>query len=171
MVANRAHIRSFFADNDMATIAALPNHVVVAGENEATLNVGQQFFVTLFVMFFNFTNHGEQFSNVVKTLFLSGVGETGIHIRPFVVLTGSGILQIRDRIRNFAVMQQFEPNLGMFLLISGRLFENGSYLIVTILLRFGSIVRIFVAGLRFTGKSGLQIFSVCDPFNSIMGIF
>ena len=77
MVANRAYFGRFFANDDVTAVGALPNHVVVAGENKATLNVGQQFFVALLVVFFNLTDHCKQRGDMVETLFLGGFGESG----------------------------------------------------------------------------------------------
>ena len=41
MVANRTNIGSFLSNDNVTAVAALPDHFLVAGENETTLNVGQ----------------------------------------------------------------------------------------------------------------------------------
>ena len=157
MVANRAYFGRFFADDDVTAVGALPNHVVVAGENKATLNVGQQFFVALLMVFFNLTDHCKQRGDMVETLFLGGFGESGIHVRPLVILASGGIFQVGHRVRHLAVMQKLEPNFSVFFLVGCRLFKNSGDLVVSVLLRLGSIVGIFVTRLRLARESGLQI--------------
>ena len=76
MVANRAHFGSLLANHDMTAVAALPNHLLVAGENETAFNVGQKLSVTLLVMLLYLTDHGEKRRNMVKTLFLGAPSQT-----------------------------------------------------------------------------------------------
>ena len=66
MIANRANLGSTLANVDMAAVAALPNHVALAGEYQAVFDVGQQFAVALFVLFFNGTYLLKQVCNVIK---------------------------------------------------------------------------------------------------------
>ena len=73
MVANRTHFGSFLANHDMTAVAALPDHLLVAGENESAFDIGQQLSVTLLMMLLDFTHHGEKRRNVAKTLFLGGL--------------------------------------------------------------------------------------------------
>ena len=40
VVTNRTYIGSFFANDDVTAVAALPNHLLVAGENKAAFYIG-----------------------------------------------------------------------------------------------------------------------------------
>ena len=47
MRADGAHLGSILADDDMAAVGALPDHVAVAGEHKAALNIRQQLAVAV----------------------------------------------------------------------------------------------------------------------------
>ena len=57
-------------------------------------------------------------------------------------------------------MQQLKPDLGVFLLVVGRLGKQLRDLHKAVLLVLRSIIRVLVAGLGFTGKCGGK---VCWP--------
>ena len=50
MVANGANLRSLLANNDMATVAALPDAVAVTREDNALLDVLEQLAIALLVV-------------------------------------------------------------------------------------------------------------------------
>ena len=79
MAADRALQRGVLANNDVAAIAALPNAEVVANEDDATLNVLQEFLVALFVGLFDFGDHLKLISDLGEALFSS----EGLIIRRF----------------------------------------------------------------------------------------
>ena len=84
----------------------------------------------------------EQESDISKAFLLGCLGETGIHVGPLVVLTGSSICEIGHGIRNFPAMKEFEPYLRMFLLVLCCFFEESSNLYEAILDSLGSIILI-----------------------------
>ena len=62
-----------------------------------------------------------------------------------------------------AAVQVLEPNLGVLLLVGGRLLEEGGYLHKSVLLRLRCIVSVFVAGHRLAGERLLQVaFGFCS---------
>lgn len=54
MLADGANFRSVGANYDMTAVAAGPDLVAVARENEAVFNISQKSLVSFFVMLFNF---------------------------------------------------------------------------------------------------------------------
>ena len=162
MIADRADFRGFLADDDVTAVGALPDHVAFAGEDEAFLDVGKELAIAFFVFFFDLADHFEQGSDPREAFFLSGLGETVIHIGPFIVFAVSGSFQVFNGGRNFTTMQKFEPNLRMFFFVARSFFKNGSDLVIAFLLGLGSEICVLVPGLRLTGKSGLQVgFGLC----------
>ena len=74
-----------------------------------------------------------------------------------VLLAICGIVQIRDRVGHAAIMEELEPDLGVFLFVAGRLEENLGDLNIAVTLRLAGIVLVFRMRLRFAGKSRLQV--------------
>ena len=134
MIADRADFRGFLADDDVTAVGALPDHVAFAGEDEAFLDVGKELAIAFFVFFFDLADHFEQGSDPREAFFTGGLGETVIHVGPFIVFAVSGSFQVGDGIGNFTTVQEFEPNLRVFFFISGGFFENGCDLVVTFFL-------------------------------------
>ena len=54
-------------------------------------------------------------------------------------------------------MQVLEPDLGVLLLVSSRLLEEGGNLDEAVLLGLGSVVSVFVAGLGLAGEGLLEV--------------
>ena len=50
MGADGAHLGGLLAHMDVATVGALPNHVAIAGEDNAALHIGQQLQVAFLVL-------------------------------------------------------------------------------------------------------------------------
>ena len=65
MRTNRAHFRGGFAYMYMSAVAAFPDSVAVAGEDESAFDVFYQFAVTLFVPFFYGGYALEHFGDIV----------------------------------------------------------------------------------------------------------
>ena len=70
MLAHRADFRRALAYHDVAAVGALPDHIAVAGEDEAAFHIGEQLAVTLFVFFFDLADRLEQVCEMVEALFL-----------------------------------------------------------------------------------------------------
>ena len=68
MGAHGTHFRGLLADDDVAAVGALPNHVAVPGEDQALLQVLHQLEVALLVLLLNFGHALEQIGDVVKAL-------------------------------------------------------------------------------------------------------
>ena len=93
MIAYRTNFGCIFADMDMTAVAALPDHVAVAAENNAVFDVGKKLAVAFF----------------------------------------------------------------MLALDRGDTFKQRGDLLIAVLPGFGSVIGVFVAGLGFAGKGGLQV--------------
>ena len=78
----------------------------------------------------NFGHHFEENGDFGEAFLASGLGHTGVHISPFIVLAIGGILQIGLGVGHFAIMEELEPNLGMFLLVTSRFLEEVGNLVV-----------------------------------------
>ena len=90
--ANGANLRSLLANNDMATVAALPDAVAVAREDNALLDVLDQLAVALLVVTLDGANHTELSGNLLEALLVGLLGHTIVHVRPLIVLASGSIL-------------------------------------------------------------------------------
>ena len=149
MVANRANLGSLLTDHDMAAIGALPNGVLVTGEDHGLFDLAEKLAIALLMGFLNGADFLEKSSDLIETLFLSGLGETVIHVSPLEILTVSGVSEVNLGRRNRTAMEELEPNLGMLLLIFGCFLENLAYLDISVLLSPGGIIEILGVGLAF----------------------
>ena len=152
----------------MAAIGALPDHVAVAGKDQTAVDVGEKLAVTLFVLLLDGADHLEKLGDAGEALFVSGLGETGVHVGPFVVLAGRGVFEVYRRGGDVALMKQLEPDLGVLFLVARRLFEDLGDLLVAFFFGFAGIVGVLVARLRLAGESGLKILfglSALDVFH------
>lgn len=117
----------------------------------------QQRIVAFFMPFFDFADHAEQGRDFLKALFVGFLGHRVVHVGPLVAFAGRRVFQVFDCRGNFLVMQQFEPDFGVFLFVVRGLFKLVGNDVIAFFLGFGRIVGIFVARHRFAGKSGLQV--------------
>ena len=53
MGAHRTYLGGFFPYDDMATVAALPDLILVTGKDQAALYIGEQFAVAFLMLFLN----------------------------------------------------------------------------------------------------------------------
>ena len=150
MLAHGANLRRFLPDYDMAAVGTLPNGLPIAGEYQAVFHVGEQLAVTLLMLLLNLTHLVKEIGDVIETFFPRILGERGVHVGPFIILTVGSVFQILCRAAD--AVEQLEPNLGMLLLVLGRLQKQLGDLLVPVLLRLGGEVGVLVAGLRLTGK-------------------
>ena len=155
MGAHRAHLGGLLAHVDVAAVAALPDHVAIAGEHNAALHIGQQLPVALLMLLLDLGHFLEQEGDVVKALLLGLLGHGGVHIGPLIVLALGGSLQVLSG--GADAVQQLEPNLSVLLLVGGSLLKNLGDLDIAVLLGLGGKVGVLVAGLGLAGKCGPQI--------------
>ena len=105
----------------------------------------------------DFGNQIEEYGNFGETFLASCLGHAGIHVGPLVVFAIGGILQVGFGVGHLAVVQELEPNLGMFLLITGSFFEKVGDLVVAFLAGLGGVVSLLVAGLGFASECSHQV--------------
>ena len=155
MVADGADLGGLGADDDVAAVAAFPHLHLALGEDRLGLDVVQQGAVALLVVFLDGGHATELGGQLGEALGLGGAGEALVHIRPFVVLAGGGSGQILGGVAN--AVQLLEPQLGMLLLVLGRLQEECGNLLVALLLGLRGEVGVLVARLALASKGGVKV--------------
>ena len=141
----------------MPAVGALPDAVLVAREHQPVLHVVEQGKIALFVLALDLADLFKQEGDVVEPLFPRLLGEARVHIRPFVVLAGSRVGKVFLRRGDVAAVQQLEPDLGVLLLVVGRLLKQRRDLHEAVLFGLARVVGVLVARLRFARKSRLQV--------------
>lgn len=157
MVANGAHLRSKLADDDMTAVAALPDALIVAREDNTTLKVADELLIALLVVLLDSAYHAELSGDLLEALFLSLLGHTGVHVCPLVVLTGGSSLEVALGVLEVTTLEILEPELSVLLLVVGCLLEDSSDLLVAILASFACEISILVASLALTCECFLQV--------------
>ena len=157
MIADRAGLRRGLADDDMAAVGTLPDLVALPGEDQAVFDIFQQLAIAGLVGFFDLGDAFKQGCDLVKALGTGVGGEGGVHIRPFVVFALGGVEQVFLCRGDLAAAQELEPQLGVLLFVGCRFFKQRGDLLVAVLPGFGGVIGVFVAGLGFAGKGGLQV--------------
>ena len=94
---------------------------------------------------------------LLKALFLGGLGEAGIHVRPLVVLALGSHFEILSGGADLAAVHGLIPELGVLLLVCGGLGEEGGDLLIAVLLGLRGVEFVFHAGLGFAGECCLKI--------------
>lgn len=130
MIAHGADLRSGCADNDVATVSALPDLDLALGEDGGRLHVVQQGAIALLVMTFDLADHAEAGRQLRETFGLGRLGKAVIHVRPLVVFTLGSRGKIFGRIAD--ACQLLEPQLGMLLLVVRRFEEQRRDLLVAL---------------------------------------
>ena len=156
VVTDGADRGSFLADDDVAAVGALPDAVALAGEHDGVLDVLEELAVALLVLFLDLAHHAELGSNLLEALFLRFLGHAGVHVRPLVVLAGSGVGQVLGS-RGHAVVEVLEPYLRVLLLVGRGLLEDLGDLHVAVLLGLGCVVGVLVASHGLAGESLLEV--------------
>ncbi len=147
----------------MATVAADPYGVALAGEYDAFFDILQQTTVALLVVTLDGGDSAEAGGNGSETFLFGFTGHTVIHIGPLVVLSFGGFAEILHRVAYFSAMEELIPQFGVFLLVVGGLFKKSGNLLVAILAGFGSEISVFIAGHRLAGKRILKVtFGFCS---------
>ena len=86
MIAGGADIGGLFPHHDMAAVPALPDLDLALGENLGRFHIVKQGAVTLLMVLFDGGYQTEPGGQLREALFLGGLGEARVHIRPLVVL-------------------------------------------------------------------------------------
>jgi len=157
MVANGAHLRSKLADDDMTAVAALPDALIVAREDNTTLKVADELLVALLVVLLDSAYHAELSGDLLEALFLSILSHAGVHVCPLVVLTGGSSLKVALGVLEVTTLEILEPELSVLLLVVGCLLEDSGDLLVAILASFACEISILVASLALTCECFLQV--------------
>ena len=97
MGADRAYLRRFFANADMAAVGALPDHIPVLGKYQFLFNVFKELAVSFLMLLFNGGHALKQFCDLFKALFPGFLCKIVIHICPLVVLAACCFLQVFHR--------------------------------------------------------------------------
>ena len=155
MVAGGADLGSLCADDDVPTVAALPDLDFALRENLGRLDIVQQCAVALLMVLLNGGDEAELLRELMEALFIGSLGKAVIHIRPLVVLALGGGDQILGGIADAGKL--LEPELGVLLFILGGLEEERGYLLIALLLRDACEIGVFIACLRLAGKCGLKV--------------
>ena len=79
---------------DIATVAALPNHLIVLGEDLSSFNVFHKSKVALFVTFLSNSNATIHLSYFWKTFSISHLSKMRISLCPLLVLSCNSCLKI-----------------------------------------------------------------------------
>ena len=154
--ADGANLGRLLTDDNMAAVAALPDLICVAREHQSALDVGQQLAVARLVLLFDLAHAVKQRGDGVEALFTRHARKALVHIRPLVVFAVRRVGQIH-RSGGHAVVQEFEPQLGVFLLVARRLFKDVRDLDVAVLLCLGCVILVLDARLRFAGECSHQV--------------
>ena len=128
MVADGADFGSVLAHYNVAAVGTLPNAIAVATEDYLVFDVFEQLAVALFVVLLNGSHHIKLGSDGCETFFASYARKLGVHVGPLIVFAGSSIGQVVGGGRNFAIVQNLEPNLGVLFLVVCGFFKKRSYL-------------------------------------------
>ena len=99
----------------MSAICADPEDFFLFFEDRTILDIRQKLAVTRFVLFFDFSDHAEEFGDVRKTFGFGVFREIFVHFRPLIIFTVCGGFQIVCGVGNFSAVQQLKPNFGMLL--------------------------------------------------------
>lgn len=158
MGADGAEFWGLLADMDMPAVGALPDNHVVAYKHGVGFHSVYELAVSFLVFLFNGGHHLKQSGDFGKSFFPCGFGEAGIHVGPFVVFTGGGVVEVCQSRGNIPVVEELEPDFCVFLFVVCRFFKEVCYLIVTLFSGFAGVIGVLVSCLGFPRKSGKQIF-------------
>jgi len=157
VVTYRANGWSLLADNDVTTVAALPDAVAIAREYHAVLDILQELAVTLLVVLLNLTNAAELNSQLWEALFDSVLCHLLVHISPLVVFTSSCVSEVLSSCRDITLVEELEPDLSVLLLVACCLLEEACNLLEAVLLSLLSIVEGLSMCLALTCESVLEV--------------
>jgi len=84
------------------------------------------------------------------------------------VFAGGGIREVGRSIRHIAVMQQFEPDFRVLLLVIRRLGKERGDLLISLFFGLRSVIGVFVSRLGLPSEGRQQIASVFEPLRSMI---
>ena len=157
MRAHWANIGSFFPDDDMAAISALPTPIVVSRKHDAVFDVFKQFSITLFVRLFDCTDSFKEFCDFIETFVFCDFRKFGVHIGPLVVFAVRRGFEIFRR-RTDAAVEQLIPYFRVLFFVVRRFFKQRGDLFVSVFARFARKIEILRVRLRFSRKRRFKIF-------------
>ena len=160
MCADRALEGSRLADIGVAAVPADPHLLFLTGKDLALLEVGGKSAVTCLVLLFDLAHHREESGQLGEALLLGLRGHPGVHLGPLVVLTACSHLKAGHSVGDGAAAEGLEPQLGVFLLVAGGLFEDSGQLLVAFLLCNACKLGVLVAGHALACKSFHQVLLV-----------
>ena len=134
VVTDRAALWGRLADDDMATVAALPDAVSVAREDDLVVDILEKLTVALLVLTLNLGDATHLSCDVVEALLVGLACHTLVHVGPLEVLALGSVEEVVGSLRHRATMEVLEPHLGMLLLVGGSLLEDSGDLLVAVLL-------------------------------------
>ena len=132
MSAQRTHLGSFAALVDITAVAADPEDLLAALENDFIFQVGNKLQVSLLVVGFDRRDSFKQTGDIIEAFLTGDFRKALVHFGPLIVFAGCCVLEVRDRV-GYAV-QLLKPNFCMLLLVVRSLLEDGRYLLVALFL-------------------------------------
>ena len=157
MLADGANLGSLRTNNDVSAVAANPDGITVAAEDESILDVLQQLAIALLVSLLDGSDSAELVGDLCEAFLLSFLSHVGVHVSPLVVLAVSGSLEVLACALEIAAFKILEPQLSVLLLVLSGLLEDSSDLLVAILASFACEISILVASLALTCECFLQV--------------
>lgn len=104
--------------------------------------------------------------------FIAGFGgHAGVHVGPFKVFAVGGVFEVGCGAGDFAVVEVFEPDFGVFLFVSSGFFEDLGDLDVAVLLGLGGVKGVFVAGHGLPGKGFEEVLFGFGSFEVHINLF
>ena len=155
----------------MSTVGALPDDIPIAREHQATLDVLKEFAISLFVFFLNGADHFKMFGDFDEALFAGLLGHAGVHVGPFEVFAVGGVFEVGCGAGDFAVVEVFEPDFGVFLFVGGGFFEDLGNLDVAVFLGLGGVESVFVAGHGLPGEGFEEVLFGFGSFEVHINLF
>ena len=139
----------------MTAFATLPHHFFALFEDLLHFNVVEQLQEAFFVSLFDGAHSTELRGEFCKAFGLGRLCKTFVHVRPFVVFTAGGSLQIFGRVAD--ALQVLEPDLGVLAFVGSRFVKKLGDLLIAFLAGNTGKVVVLVASLRLTGKRSPEV--------------
>ena len=153
MLADRTYLGSLRTNDNVSAVAANPDGIAVATEDESILDVFQQLAIALLVCLLDGSDSTELVGDLCEAFLLSFLSHVGVHVSPLVVLTLGSSLKVLACALDVATLEILEPQLSVLLLVLSSLLEDSSDLFVAILTCLGCEVSVFVTCLALTSKT------------------
>ena len=145
MGADGADFGGLGAYDDVSAVAAFPDLDFALFEHLCGFHVLEEGAVAFFVHLFDCGDFAELGGERGKAFFFGGLGEAFVHVRPFIVFTVGGCLQVLGGVAD--AFEFLEPQLCVFFFVVGCFLEQGCDLFEAVLLGAAGEVGVLVAGL------------------------